>query len=138
VQRLIKLRQLAVVVAVSVVMIAGPVKANQPVQAPLPEKSDSNIGYETVAAALTGLRSRPGVVFTTENGWLIATEEAVYTIWSFAPQSYPSYPAVVKRQVIPKGTGSLIEMSVLCEASKSACDDLVRTFAQMNGLPLPQ
>ena len=125
-------------VAVSAVVIAGPVEASQPIQTPLPEKPDSNIGYETVAAALAGLRSRPGMVFTTEKGWLIATEEAAYTIWSFAPQGYPAYPAVVKRQVIPKGTGSLIEMSVLCEASKSACDDLVRTFSQMNGLPLPQ
>jgi hypothetical protein len=29
-------------------------------------------------------------------------------------------------------------MDVLCEASKEACDDLVRTFAKMNNLPLPQ
>ena len=73
-----------------------------------------------------------------ENGWLIATDEAAYTIWSFAPQGYPAYPAVVKRQVVPKGTGSVITMSVHCEASKSDCDDLVRTFSQMNGLPLPR
>ncbi len=28
-------------------------------------------------------------------------------------------------------------MDVLCEASKEDCDELVRTFARMNGLPLP-
>lgn len=100
---------------------------------PIPEASASTIGYDTVAAALTDLRSRRSVVFTTENGWLIATDDAAYTFWSFAPQSYPAYPAVVKRQVIPRGTGSRVEMNVLCEASKAACDELVRTFERMNG-----
>lgn len=115
-----------------------PACANRSEEPPLPEVSRSSVGYDTVAAALAALRSRPNVVFTTENGWLIATDEAAYTIWSFAPQSYPVYPAVVKRQIIPEGAGSVIQMSVLCEASKPACDNLVRTFAEMNGLPLRQ
>jgi hypothetical protein len=96
------------------------------------------VGYDTVAEALAAVRSKSGVVFTTENGWLIATDEAAYTIWSFAPPGYPAYPAVVKRQVIAQGSGSQIKMTVLCEASKEACDDLVRTFANMNSLPLSQ
>jgi hypothetical protein len=96
------------------------------------------VGYNTVAEALRALRSKQGVVFTTENGWLIATDEPEYTIWSFAPQGYSAYPAVVKRQVIPQGTGSQIKMTVLCEASKHVCDDLVRTFAKMNDLPVSQ
>lgn len=100
---------------------------------PIPEASDSNVGYDTVAAALADLRSRRSVVFTAENGWVIATDDATYTIWSFAPRSYPAYPAVVKRQISPEGTGSRLQMSVLCEASKAACDDLVRTFERMNG-----
>ena len=104
---------------------------------PLPE-SASSIEYESVADALTALRAKPGVVFTTENGWLVATDRAAYSIWSFAPKDYPAYPAVVKRWVIPQKVGSDIEMDVLCEASKEACDDLVRTFAKMNNLPLPQ
>ena len=91
-----------------------------------------------MAETLEALRSNPGVVFTTENGWLIATDEAAYTIWSFAPQSYSAYPAVVKRQVIADGNGSIMEMNVHCEATKQACDALVRTFAEMNGLPLDQ
>lgn len=128
---------MAVAAAASFTIAICPLSAAQAPQAPLPE-TPANIGYDTVAAALTGLRSRPGVVFTTEDGWLIATDEAAYSIWSFAPQGYPAYPAVVKRQAIPKGTGSVMAMSVVCEASKSACDDLVRTFSQMNGLPLQQ
>ena len=85
---------------------------------------------------MADLRSDRNVVFTTENGWLIATNGAAYTIWSFSPQGYAAYPAVVKRKVISRAVGSKIEMSVLCEASKKACDDLVRTFATMNGLSL--
>lgn len=111
----------------------------QPSNKPLTEAPHSTIGYQSVAVALQGLRTKPGVVFTTENGWLIATDEANYTIWSFAPKGYAAYPAMVKRQVIPLGQSqSRIEMSVLCEASKDACDDLVRTFAEMNGMPLPE
>jgi len=115
-----------------------PAWADQPEPPPLPETSHSSVGYDTVAAALVDLRSQPNVVFTTENGWLIATDEAAYTIWSFAPRGYPAFPAVVKRQVVPQATGSIMRMSVLCEASKEACDNLVRTFAEMNGMPLPQ
>lgn len=106
---------------------------------PLPEASQSTIGYENVAEAMKALRSKSGVIFTTENGWLIATDKAALTIWSFAPEGYPAYPAVVKRQAIPRGdNASTIEISVLCEASKEACDALVRTFAEMNGLSLSQ
>jgi hypothetical protein len=102
----------------------------------LSEAAGPTIEYASTAAALEALRAKPGVVFTTENGWIIATDEAAYTIWSFAPADYPAYPAVVKRQVIPQGSGSRIEMSVHCEASKGACDQLVRTFAQINGVTL--
>jgi hypothetical protein len=124
-------------VALSIVLIASSA-AGQLAGQPLPETSQSTVGHETVAEALKALRSQRGVVFTTENGWLIATDEAAYTIWSFAPQGYPAYPAAVKRQVVPHGNASIIQMNVLCEATKEACDDLVRTFAEMNGLPLDQ
>lgn len=100
--------------------------------APLPEASESTIGYPTVAAALKALHEQAKVVFTTKDGWTIATDEGSFTVWSFTPPNYPAYPAVVKRQVISEPTGSSIQTSVQCEASKSACDDLVRAFSQMN------
>ena len=131
------LRALALAGAASLWLWSGSAKAAQAQQAPLPEGETSS-EYRTVSEALTALRAKPGVVFTTENGWLIATDEAAYSIWSFAPQGYAAYPAVVKRWVIPKQVGSEIRMDVLCEASKASCDDLVRTFAKMNGLPLPR
>ena len=136
--RLLEIGKVAVAVTVSLMVLIDPARAAQAARTPLPETSGSSVGYETVAAALADLRTRPGVVFTTENGWLIATQEAAYAIWSFAPKGYPAYPAVVKRQVTPNGSGSSIEMAVLCEASKTACDELVSTFARMNGLPLPK
>ena len=120
-------------VALSIAIIASSV-AGQPTNAPLPEASQSTVGYESVAEALEALRSQRGIVFTTEEGWLIATDEAAFTIWSFAPQDYRAYPAVVKRQVVARGSGSSIHMNILCEASKMACDDLVRDFAEMNGM----
>lgn len=98
----------------------------------------ARVRYSTVAAALKGLHARPNVNFSTENGWTIATDETAYTIWSFAPASYPAYPAVVKRQVVSQGSGSSISIEVSCEASKIACDDLVRTFAAINGFQTPK
>lgn len=107
-------------------------------QSALPEAPGPTIEYETVAAAQHALRRKAGVVVTTENGWEIANDEAALTIWSFSPRGYPAYPAVVKRQVVEDGGQVSIRMSVHCEASKSACDELVRTFSRMNGLELPQ
>ena len=53
-------------------------------------------------------------------------------MWSFAPSSYPAYPAVVKRQAVARqGGGSDIHIDVLSEAKKQPCDDLVRTFNQL-------
>jgi len=98
---------------------------------PLPEQS-SSVGYSTVGAALRALKSRPGVQFATQAGWTIATDEAAKTIWSFAPASDPAYPAVVKREVVQTGTVIEMKMSVLCGASKPACDNLVRQFEQLN------
>jgi hypothetical protein len=103
-----------------------------PSSSPLAEQADS-IGYPTVAAALTDLRSRPGVTFKTENGWTIATDDASHTIWVFASEGQPAYPAAIKRQIVDDGQGGAsLEMSVLCEASKEDCDNLVRTFEALN------
>ena len=100
--------------------------------APLPEALTSSIGYPTVDAALVSIHAKAGVVFTTQGGWTIADDAAAETIWSFSPPGYPAYPAVVKRQIVQQGGAVSIEMSVLCEASKQPCDDLVRSFQQLN------
>ncbi len=100
--------------------------------APLPEQTNS-IGYPTVAAALKELRSRPSVTFTTENGWTIAKDSTSQTIWVFASEGQPAYPAAIKREFVKDSDGgTLLEMKVLCEASKANCDQLVRTFEALN------
>jgi len=103
----------------------------------LEEAETLTTGYSSVAEALAGLHSQPGVKFEDRNGWTIAVDEKAFTIWSFSPPDYPAYPAVVKREVVSDEEGSRIEMSVHCEASKEACDDLVRAFAELNGQTLP-
>jgi hypothetical protein len=99
---------------------------------PLPEQADG-VGYSTVAAALIDLRSKPGVTFKAENGWTVATDAALRTIWVFTSEGQPAYPAAIKRQIVEDGHGgSTLEMGVLCEASKADCDNLVRTFQGLN------
>ncbi|HZZ89845.1 MAG TPA: DUF4019 domain-containing protein [Caulobacteraceae bacterium] len=104
-----------------------------PTPAPVAENPDASIGYPTVEAALADLHARPGVVFSEQNGWTIATDQAALTIWSFPPADDAAYPAAVKREVKrAAGGGSTITMTVLCGATKDACDDLVRAFARLN------
>lgn len=99
---------------------------------PLPESKISGIGYKTVAEALASLSQVKEASFSVVRGWTIVTDEAHLTVWSFAPKTDPSYPAVVKRMVTSTGTGSTVTMSVLCEAHKAACDNLVREFSNTN------
>lgn len=105
---------------------------------PLPEAPQSSIGYESVDAAMNDLGSRQDIARSTQNGWLIAADDASRTIWSFAPPGHPAYPAVVRRQVVQNGADVEIAMAVRCGAAKPDCDDLVRTFAQMNGFQPPR
>jgi hypothetical protein len=95
----------------------------------LPQSAQSDIGYKTVAKTLAGLKTRPGLAFSTVRGWTIVTDEAQLTVWSFAPASDPSYPSVVKRMVISTAAGSTVTLKVLCESTKASCDNLVREFA---------
>jgi hypothetical protein len=99
---------------------------------PLPETSSSDIGYPTVAAALTDLRTHKGVTFSTKGGWTVVDDPATHTFWSFPPQGHPAYPSAVRRQFVEENGGTDLQMQVLCESSKSACDDLVRTFERLN------
>lgn len=100
--------------------------------APLPEVQGDTIGYASPSAAMAALKAKEGVEFSIVNGWAVATDNAARTVWSFAPEGYPAYPSVVKRQVIEKDGGSELSMKVLCLADKKPCDDLVRTFLKMN------
>ncbi len=101
-------------------------------KAPLPEANGDTIGYPTVDAALSALHAQPGVVFTVQNGWTIATDDATRTLWSFPPPGNPAYPSAVKRQIVEENGAVHMLMAVQCQATKEACDDLVRSFEQLN------
>jgi hypothetical protein len=110
------------------------IAAGAPQTVPGPYSAD--VGYKTVAQALASLRQDKDASFSVVRGWTIVTDEAHLTVWSFAPKTDPSFPAVVKRMVTSTGTGSKVTMSVLCEAKKTACAGLVREFSNRGtGVP---
>lgn len=109
------------------------VSANCPgYKPPLTEDRTSTIGYPSVEAALAALHSKAGVKFTTQNGWTVAEDASTNTFWSFPPPGNPAYPSAVKRQLIDQDGGVSLQMTVHCDATKSACDDLVRSFQELN------
>lgn len=101
-------------------------------EAPLPETEQSGIEYNSVSEALTALRAKPGTEVSKQGNWTIAIEPDKNVIWSFAPEGHPAYPALVRRAVVPRDGRISIKMNVKCQASKSACDMLVREFMQLN------
>jgi len=101
-------------------------------QALLQEATQSTIGYASVAEALAALQANPKIQISVQGGWTIASDKENKTLWSFSPKSDPSYPAAVKRIVEERNDTVFVHMDVLCEASKSACDNLVRQFQQLN------
>jgi hypothetical protein len=116
-----------------VLITAGALSGQELPSGPLPEVTNTEIEYHTVAEALTSLKARHDVTVSNERGWIIITDRKNLTIWSFSPSSYRAYPAVVKRLFRDRPTGgSDIVLSVLCEAPKEACDQLVREFDAMN------
>jgi hypothetical protein len=113
--------------------LMGSAEAQELPPGPLPETAASDIGYRTVAEALVSVKARKNVTVSTVRDWTIIVDAINKEVWSFAPPSYPAYPAVVRRSVRPRPEGgSEIHMSVLCEAAKEPCDNLVREFDAMN------
>jgi hypothetical protein len=103
---------------------------------PLPEADHSTIGYPSVAAALKALRAKPDAKITEQQGWTIVQEENsaqdTMTLWSFAPEGDPAYPAVAQRILYKQDGAWFMRRNVHCEASKSACDKFVRDFEDLD------
>lgn len=53
-------------------------------------------------------------------------------ICSFSPEGHPAYPALIRRAVFSHDGRISVKMNMQCQASKSACDRLVREFIQLN------
>jgi len=88
------------------------------------------IGYASVAEAMEALKAKPGVhIVTKPDGWIIATEPAVYAQWSFTPEGHYAHPAVVRRLIEQRKDGEVhVEIAALCGADKAACDRLMAEF----------
>ena len=94
----------------------------------------SEIEYSSVAKALADLSKKEGIKMNVSQGWTIITEDtgSVITMWSFAPKDNPAYPAVAKRVFYDDQGGWYVEMSILCEANKEACDKFNQDFVDLN------
>ena len=90
------------------------------------------VGYPTVAAALKALKARSDVNISVEEGWTILNQKPANTIWSFTPSNHPAHPAVVKRAIVLRDGAVGMDMTALCQASKTACDQLMVEFEQLN------
>ena len=90
--------------------------------------AQGSFSYPDTASALAALKAKPGVQFRQQDGWTIATDEADMSIWSFTPPGSPAYPAAVRRRIIRKDGVGRVELSGVCEASKDACNALMKGF----------
>ena len=101
---------------------------------PLPDTLSDEIEYATVAEARAAVAARAGVETWTENGWTIIADKATLSVWSFAPEGAPTYPAVIKRwaERVDDDTSS-ISMAIRCGGEKRVCDALFDEMAMKNG-----
>src|SRR5688572_12017310 len=91
----------------------------------------AGIGYPSVAAALSALRAKPGVKFSTQDGWTIANDTDG-AIWSFTPANHYANPAVGRRAIREQGGSFSVETRILCQAQKSACDRLQKDYVLLD------
>lgn len=100
----------------------------------LPEGLADGIEYASVEDARAAVASRPGIETKIENGWTIIADEASLSVWSFAPEDSPFYPAVIKRWAEATGEAtSRMSMAIRCGADKRRCDALFDEMALRNG-----
>lgn len=99
------------------------------------ESDRSNIGYASVQQALAALRAKPGAHVGEQDGWTVIEDpesEKSMALWSFPPANDPAYPSAVKRLVFEKDGTVQLDMRVLCESTKPACDQLLQDFETLN------
>jgi hypothetical protein len=106
--------------------------ANAQSQPPIPEASGNVIGYSTVSDALHSLKKRSDVSISQQRGWTVIEDEKDHSVWSFPPPSDPSYPSAIRRSVTNENGAAYVHSDIHCEASKAACDNLVRQFEELD------
>jgi len=96
--------------------------------APTPPKGQSGIEYSSPEEAQTALRQKPGVHISERNGWTIISDKETLSLWSFSPASHAAHPSVVKHYLVESDGKKQMRMGVICNATKDACDAMVREF----------
>jgi hypothetical protein len=89
--------------------------------------------YATAASALEAMRAKSGVKTSVQSGWTVIEDRSTLSVWSFTPPGHPAHPAAIRRRVVQEGNNLLLQMNVLCEAPKPACDAMVMEFEKLNG-----
>lgn len=100
-----------------------------------PADSPARIDYPSVAAARTALEALDGqgTVVTHPEGWTIVNDHLSSAQWSFTPEGYYAYPAVVRRSIKRSGGKPVaVETVSLCEAEAQACAKLLVEFEGLN------
>ncbi|MEP1446223.1 MAG: molecular chaperone DnaJ [Paraglaciecola sp.] len=90
-----------------------------------------NSDGKTVEEKLNELKNDKSFNVYEQGSWIIASsQEGV--MFSFTPSNHPAHPAYVERHVIERDGAIYIDMSARCGASKENCDELVRSFQELN------
>ena len=122
-------------VAAVILALAGAALAQPSPEPAASAPAQARIDYPTVAAARAALEALDGngAVVTHPDGWMIVNEPLAAAQWSFTPEGYHAYPAVVRRTV-KRGAGGAasVETAILCEASAEACARLRVEFENLN------
>lgn len=97
--------------------------------------SQTSISYQSPRAAYLALsKDSSAKLKRNADGWEIVTvaDGPNEGIWTFVPNSHPSFPSVVKRQIVERNGQLFVEMDVLCGGAKAACDEYVAEFVKIN------
>lgn len=54
------------------------------------------------------------------------------TMWSFTTEKQPAHPAAVCRRPVRQGDELVLDMGIVCEGPKDACDKLTKDFEYLN------
>jgi hypothetical protein len=108
--------------SVLIVVAATARSDNLPTKVVVSESND--IGFATVADAITALKARGLVEIPAFNGEVSFVEPDNTTSWTFTQNGNPAHPSTVRYVETRKGDVLNIEITFLCEAKVEACEKL--------------
>jgi hypothetical protein len=77
----------------------------------------------SVAETWNALRAKPGVTFSTQEGWTIV-KDTDGANWSFTPADHYAHPSVGRRTLHEHQGQYYVRTELVCQATKAACDRL--------------